>query len=309
MKKATKPEKSGTTGYSKRQAKAPYLFTLPYFSLFGLFSIFPILYSLGIAFTDWEGVKEPSYIGFRNFIALVQDDLFWKAIGNNFLFILMILPIQLFLAFIIAVILTNRQMMAKKLYRIFIFLPYLTTPIALGLIFGILFDSSSGYVNSFLQSLGISAIPWTTKTWPSRMLVSMITIWRWMGYTSVIFMAGITNISTDVFEAAQIDGAGFWKTIRYITAPLLKPIMVFIILTNMIGNFQIFEEPYMVFSIVAGKLFGGPNYADLTGMWYFYNTAFEKLKYGYGASIGVGLFAIIAIVSFITNKLLKRGEM
>ncbi|MDO4547486.1 MAG: sugar ABC transporter permease, partial [Clostridia bacterium] len=187
-------------------------------------------------------------------------------------------------------------------------LPYLTSSIALGMIFSILFDANFGGINNFLRAIGVANPPnWISKPWPARFMVAMITVWRFAGYTSVLFLAGITNISPEISEAAEIDGANALQKTTRIVLPLLRPITNFVIITTMIGCFQIFEEPFMIFKVM-GKLVGGPQNAVLSGMWLFYDTAFgTTMRYGYGSAIAVALIIFIAILTFIVNKLLKIG--
>lgn len=294
--------------YQKKQQIAPYFFVAPYLLVFLMFSLFPIIYTFYISLVDWSGISKPEFIGFANYLGLVKDKRFWHALVNNFQFVILILPIQLSISFLIALLLNHKLMVCKKGFRILSFLPYLTTPVALGVIFGILFDSHSGQINTLIQALGGSAVAWTTKPWPAKIMIVLITIWRYAGYTSILFMAGMTNIDPQLYEASEIDGASFWEQVRYITLPLLKPIAIFVIVTNLIGNFQMFEEPYMIFTSAANMV-GGPNDSVLTGVWYFYDTAFSnQLRFGYGAAIGVGMFAVIAVLSLTVNKLMRKGE-
>jgi multiple sugar transport system permease protein/cellobiose transport system permease protein len=195
-------------------------------------------------------------------------------------------------------------MVLRKAFRLLNFLPYLTTPIALGIIFALLFDPALGIINGLLEKLGIPAVLWTREPWPARILVSIVTIWRWTGYTAILFLAGLTNINRDYYEASEIDGANAFQRMIAITIPLLKPIIIFVLLTTMIGCFQIFEEPFMIFTIT-GKQIGGPDYSVLTGIWLFYETAFSgKFRNGYGASIAICLFVIIAVISFMVNRIM-----
>jgi len=272
------------------------------------FSLFPIVFSGFISLNDWNGYTQPIFIGLKNYAEALSDPRFYQALENTLLLMVMIIPFQLILGFLIAVILNDRLMVLKKMFRLLNFLPYLTTPIALGVIFGILFEPNFGTVNFILQSLGLSAVNWTTEVWPARILIAMITTWRYAGYTAVLFMAGITNINTDVYEASEIDGASFWQRTFKITLPLLKPVTVFVVLSTLIGCFQIFEEPFMIFG-VANKLIGGPDNAVLSGVWLFYDTAFSnQLRNGYASAIAVCLFIVIAVISFGMNKLMKGKE-
>jgi ABC-type sugar transport system permease subunit len=283
---------------------APYLFVAPYFFIFFAFAVFPIIFSAFISLNDWHGFDLPSFIGIKNYIEVFHDRLFYKALTNTFLIMVMVIPIQIIGGFLIANFINSRNMVLKKTFRLLNFLPYLTTPIALGIIFALLFDPALGIINGFFGKFGLPAIAWTREPWPARALVSLVTIWRWTGYTAILFLAGLTNINKDYYEASEIDGANAFQRTMAITIPLLMPIITFVIITTMIGCFQIFEEPFMIFTIT-GKQVGGPDYSVLTGIWYFYETAFQgKFRNGYGASIAVCLFAIIAVISFVVNRII-----
>jgi ABC-type sugar transport system permease subunit len=294
--------------YFRKQKIAPYLFVLPYFLIFLTFAVFPIFFSAFISLNDWKGYDTPTFIGLKNYFEVFKDARFFKALSNTLLLMAMIIPLQIVLGFIIAVMLSSKFMALKGTFRVLNFLPYLTTPIALGVIFALLFDPAFGSVNYVLGLFGIKAIGWTKEVWPARVLVSFVTIWRWTGYTAVLFLAGITNINTDIYEASEIDGANALQRMFRITLPLLKPVMVFVIITTMIGCFQIFEEPFMIFS-VAGRMVGGPSNSVLTGIWLFYDTAFSnQFRNGYAASIAICLFAVIAAISMIVNRLMADKE-
>ena len=301
-------EKRRMSSYQRKQKLAPIFFVAPYFILFAMFSLYPIVYTFYISLLNWTGITKPDFLGLANYAALLKDARFWHAVRNNLLFVVMILPVQLSISFLIALLLNAKLMKFRKGFRILSFLPYLTTPVALGVIFGILFDSHVGQINTILQNLGLASVPWMTRPWPAKFMIVIITIWRYAGYTSILFMAGMTNIDPQLYEASEIDGASFWQQVRYITAPLLKNVTIFVIITNMIGNFQMFEEPYMIFTSTA-NLVGGPADSVLTGVWYFYDTAFSnQLRFGYGAAIGVGMFIIIAVLSLTMNKILHKGD-
>ena len=300
--------KRGKCNYLWRQKVAPYLFVTPYFLIFAAFSVFPIFFSAYISLHNWNGYERSVYIGLANYAETLRDPRFYMALVNTLLLMAMIIPVQLTLGFLIAIILNDRMMVLKKTFRLLNFLPYLTTPIALGVIFGILFEPHFGTVNFALQRLGIEPVMWTTDVWPARVLVAMITDWRYIGYTSILFLAGITNINTEIYEASEIDGASFWQRTWRITLPMLKPVTIFVVLSTLIGCFQIFEEPFMIFG-VSNKLIGGPDNSVLSGVWLFYDTAFSnQLRSGYASSIAVCLFVVIAVISFSTNKLMKGKD-
>jgi cellobiose transport system permease protein len=296
-----------------RTAKiAPYVFISPYFFIYIAFSLFPIIYTFAISLNDWNGFNNPVYVGAKNYLALLKDERFFGALKNTLLFMAMIIPIQIVLGLVVAVILSSRKMVFKHGYRLLNFLPYLTTPIALGVIFGLMFDPQFGSINAILSGLGLikDNINWMAEAWPARIMVSLITIWKYYGYTSILFLAGITNINPVLYEAADMDGANPFQRFFSITLPQLKPVTVFIVLTTMIGCFQIFEEPFMLFTAGQGAVIvGGPDNSCLSGIWLVYDTAFGNvMRFGYGSSISYGLFVFIAVMAMIANKLMTRGE-
>ena len=292
-----------------RHKIAPYAFIAPFFIIFFAFSLFPIVFSVYVSLQEWTGFNPGTFVGLNNFKTLLRDPKFYKSLTNTLLLMVMIIPPQILIGLSIALMLNTRNLPFQKGFRLLNFLPYLVSSVALGMIFSILFDANFGSINLTLKTLGIKNPPnWIGKEWPARCMVAMITVWRFAGYTSVLFLAGITNINTELYEAAEIDGANGWQRARYIILPLLKPVTTFVIITTMIGCFQIFEEPFMIFKVM-GKMVGGPNNAVLTGMWYFYDTAFgSTMRYGYGCSIAIGLLCCIAILTVIVNKIMKGKE-
>lgn len=247
---------------------APYFFISPYFLIYFAFSLFPIIYTFYISLTEWNGFNEAVFVGFNNYLILIKDQRFFDALGNTLIFMLMIIPVQIVLGILVAVVLSSRTMIARDAFRLFNFLPYLTTPIALGMIFGILFDPQFGAINLILSGLSLvkENINWMGEVWPARIMVSLVTIWKYYGYTAVLFLAGITNINPELYEASEIDGTTPFQRFTKITLPLLRPVIIFIILTTMIGCFQIFEEPFMLFTAGSGaQMVGGPDNACLSG--------------------------------------------
>lgn len=297
----------GKSAFGWRRKATPYFFVAPYFLIFLSFSIFPIVFSIYVSLMDWNGFTAGTFVGISNYASLVRDPRFYKALGNTFLLMAMIIPPQIFLGLSIALLLNTKNMPFRKGFRLMNILPYLTASIALGMIFSILFDANFGSINQALKIIGIKNPPdWINREWPARWMVAMVTVWRYAGYTSVLFLAGITNISPDLYEAAEIDGANGFQRIYHIILPLLRSVTVFVVLTTMIGCFQIFEEPFMIFKVM-GKLVGGPRNSVLTGMWFFYDTSFgSTMRFGYGSAIAFGMLVTIAIITFMVNAFINR---
>lgn len=301
------------TIHMKRTAHIPYLFISPYFFIYFAFSLFPIIFTLYLSVMDWNGFEPQIFVGFKNYIALIMDSRVHRAILNTFLFMIMIIPIQIASGLLIAAVLSSHNMIAKGTFRLLNFLPFLTTPVAIGIIFQILFDYQFGPINFLLTNAGVikQPIDWLGKAWTARMTISLITIWRYYGYTAVLFMAGITNINTELYEAAIVDGANSTQRFFRITLPLLKPVTIFVVLTTMIGCFQIFDEPFIMFNAGSGVVLkGGPDFSCLTGVWLLYDVGFgsAELKFGYGSAIAYGLFVVIGLLAIVAHRLLRIGE-
>ncbi|BBI32842.1 carbohydrate ABC transporter permease [Cohnella abietis] len=295
----------------KAQRWAPYFFVSPFFLIFGLFSLFPILFTLYISLTDWSLNGASNFIGFGNYAEVLQDSRFYDALLNTVIFMIMIIPPQIIIALFISVLLTSGKVPFVGAFRLINFLPYITTSVAVGLIFGILFDWNFGTVNTLLQNLGVSQekINWLGQPGPARIVVSLVTVWKYFGYTAVMFLVGITGISRQLYEASDLDGATKIQQFRYITLPMLRPVMLFVVMTTMIGCFQIFDEPYMLFTGMGSSLIGGPEGSALTGTWLIYDNVFGSLsRFGYGSAIAYVLFLFICMVSFVTFRMMNKGE-
>lgn len=285
----------------------PYFFILPYFLIYISFSLFPVVYTFYVSLTEWSGFTAPVFVGLKNYATLLKDERFYDAMGNTLIFMGMIIPVQIVLGMLTAVILSSKKMIVRDAYRLMNFLPYITTPVAMGILFAILFDWQFGMINLILSALGITKdnINWIGQPWPARFMISAITIWKYYGYTAVLFLAGITNISPDLYEAAEIDGANSFQRFTYITMPLLRPVVIFVVLTTMIGCFQIFDEPFMILAGVAG----GPENSCLTGVWLLYDTAFGTImKFGYGSAIAYMMFVFIALISISLYRVMQQRD-
>ena len=292
-----------------KKTKAPYLFLAPYLILFLTFSIFPIGFSFWISFNHWTGFTPPDFAGIANYINLVADPRFWVALTNTVIFMAMIIPVQIVGAFFIANALNSTLLKCKTIFRTAYFLPFLTSAIAIGVIFSHMFERNVGFINQLLLQWGIieQNINWTGEVWLSRFLVSAVTVWRWTGYTAIIFLAGLMNINPDLYEAASIDGATRWQRMIHITLPMLRNVRNFIIITTVIGCFGIFEEPMVIFDQTTG-IMGGPQHSALTQMWLFFDTAFSaQLRFGYASAMSFAFFLVIVTVTFIITRLLNVG--
>ncbi|MFH5187319.1 carbohydrate ABC transporter permease [Paenibacillus sp. TAB 01] len=283
---------------------APYLMISPFYILFIVFGLFPILFSLYLAFHAWDGLGPMEYVGLRNFRNLLTDDPdFWKSVGNTFaIWFLSTVP-QLFLALVVAFLLNAAFVRFKDFYRAVYFLPNITSIVAVAIIFGSFFGSQFGLINGVLQALGLPRIEWINDPFWVKVAVSLMVIWRWTGYNAIIYLAGLQGIPHDLYEAATIDGASRKQQFFSITLPLLKPIILFTVILSTIGGMQLFTEPLILVGNTGGATKGG-----LTLVLYLYNQAFGNQLFGYASAIAWMLFIIIGAFSFLNWKFVSRGE-
>ena len=292
----------------------PYVFIAPFFIIHIAFSLFPVLYSFVISLYQWDGIGEKAYIGFQNYATLfTKDNLFFKSVGNTFLIMSVPLPVLVIGGTMLASLINSKFVRGKRLFQTINFLPYLTAPVAVGILFGLMFDQQNGVVNEALKSMGLlnEGLYWLKDGNLARIVVMIMCTWKYMGYYMVLLLAGITSISSDIYEAARIDGAGMVTTFFRITLPLMKNTLTFVIIHGMIGSLQLVEDPMTLLTgwISGGQsaVAGGPDRSSLTMMWYMYDTGFgTNMNYGYAASIAYATFIIIAIFAFIINMLLDR---
>lgn len=288
----------------------PYLFISPYFIIYLVFGFFPVIFSLFMSFMNWDGVSALTFVGFKNYIRLfTQDKSFYQCLYNTFIVIVIAIPLQLCLGLLLAVSVNDFFKSKKDKIQLANFLPYITTPVAIGLMFEILFDEKYGTINVILQQLGLvnTPIPWLNQPFTARLVVIILLVWKYYGYMMVMFTAGLVSIPEELYEAAKIDGAKWKDTFLRITIPLLKPTMTFLVTICIIGGFQLFDEPMMLFSRPP-QPFGGPDRSMLTVIMNLYNTAFQRFDFGYGSTIAYGLFIIIFIFSIVTLKFMNRGS-
>lgn len=297
-----------------KKNKWPYLFCLPFIAAYLTFSLYPMLYSLQLSFFDWNGIGNKTFVGLQNYITLfTKDPLFWKALKNTVILMAFSTPITVFLGLVVAYLLFDISR-GKRLYQMVIFFPYITTPVAIGFIFSYLFDWQSGYVNKLLTSIGILDEPfyWLNSEIASKVIIVIMIVWRYLGYYMTIYLAAMTSMPMEVYEAAAVDGASNLKIFTRITIPMLRHTTVFLVITSMIGGLQMFEEPKLLFggwAALGGAQTGGPGNTALTVVWKFYNDAFNlDSKLGYGSAIAYSLFVIIMLFSIVGFKITGRGE-
>ncbi|HLZ58692.1 MAG TPA: sugar ABC transporter permease [Ktedonosporobacter sp.] len=279
-----------------------YLSIAPYYIIFLVFGLFPILFSLYLAFQKWDGIGAMTFTGWNNFYFALTDPVFGQAIINTFeIWIISTIP-MLAVALVLAFAL-NMRTRSKFMYQVCYFLPNITATVAITLIFSALFAEQFGLINLALTGLHLPGVNWLTDAWPMKWALALMVIWRWTGYNSLVYMAGLQSIPTDFYEAARIDGANTWNVFRYITIPLLRPVILFTVISSTLGGLSLFTEPQVLFGSS-----GGTGHEGLTMSLYQYGQAFTSFHYGYGAAIGWVISIILVICTFINWNVVQRTE-
>ena len=282
---------------TKKRQKWAYLFITPFFLSFLTFSIFPIFYSLFISFHNYDPLTlKMTPVGFANYSRLINSNYFWDSVLNTVeIWIISIVP-QLTIALILSLILNERWVKGKNALRSVYYFPNLITPVTIGMLFTLLFGSPGGAINNLMTSIGIFPEPVSFKDTPilAKIVGGIAICWQNFGYNIIFITAGLHSISADVYEAAEVDGANAWQRTTKITMPLLRPIMLYIMITSIIGGLQIFDIPKMLFN---GS---DNNYATRTMVLYMYESAFQNWQFGYGAAAAYTIALIIGAFSSLT---------
>ncbi|TCM41081.1 carbohydrate ABC transporter permease [Kribbella sp. VKM Ac-2568] len=288
-----------------RQALPQYAAVSPFFILFAIFGAFPVFFSIYLSFHSWDGIGPMKWVGLEQYSYLLTDPQFWKAITNTLIIWVISTVPMLLLALVIANSLHNATRF-RSFYRIAYFIPNITSVVAVTMVFGSIFSNNFGLLNAFLQSIGLDKIEWLSQPWGIKVAIASIVAWRWTGYNAIIFLAGLQAISSDIYEAAKVDGASPRQTFWRITVPLLRPVILFTAVTSTIGGLQIFTESQVLFG--SSGAIGGPGDGGLTIVSYLYDNAFGSNQFGYGAAIGWALFILIVLFSIINWRLIGGND-
>lgn len=281
------------------KARTIYLFISPFYILFLIFGLYPIVWSFYLTFHDWNGLSEMRWIGLDNYRALLRDSTFHDALSNTIIYWVADIVFVLLLALLLASLLHNAWLRGGKTMRVILFLPYVTATVAVGLVFNMIFDYNSGLINAILANLGLAPVPWLNSTEWSKVPVIALNIWRVTPWYMLIIFSGLLAINPGYYEAATVDGANAFQKLIYITIPSLAPILFFCFVTETIETFRIFTEPY----VMTG---GGPGSSSLSIVLYLYQNGFQIFKMGYASTIAWALTFILLIIAAAQIVLLRR---
>jgi multiple sugar transport system permease protein len=275
-----------------------YMFLLPSLIGFLIFKLYPILFSLFLAFCEWDlisGFSNIKFIGFDNFKNMVNDDYFISSIRNTFVYVLSVVPIEIVLAMIIAVIL-EKAVYFKGFFRLVYFMPYISNIVAVSVVWMALYHPSQGPINQLLMAIGIKNPPlWLASSKWAMLALIIMSVWLGIGYCIVIYMAGLQGVPDEIYEAAKIDGANAIERFRYITLPYLSPTTFFLLIVRLIATFQVFGPINIMTE-------GGPGRATTVLVYHIYRTAFRFYQVGYASAVAFVLFLIILALTLVQWK-------
>ncbi|WET77309.1 sugar ABC transporter permease [Amycolatopsis sp. QT-25] len=289
---------------------AGYLLTAPFYVLFGVFGLFPLLYTAWVALHHWHLVNgDTGFAGLGNFAVLFQDPNFYNALFNTVsIFVLSTVP-QLLAALGLAALL-DRPLRARTLWRASVLLPNVVSVVAVALVFGQLFAEDYGVVNWVLGLVGLDPVDWRTDRFASHVAISVLVMWRWTGYNALLYLAAMQSVPQERYDAAMLDGASRWRTFWSITVPAIRPTIAFTVVVSTIGGVQLFAEPQL-FDDTGTNGTGGADRQFQTLAMYLYEKGFGEFDAGYAAAIAWLLFlfsAGFALVNFSLVRRMRGGE-
>ena len=277
----------------------PYLYLLPTILGLTLFSAGAVVASFLISFTAWDMITPPELVWFENYLSLWRSDLFWEVVINTLYFIVLAVPLSVSCSLALALA-ANTELRGITFFRTAYFLPVVSSMIAVALVWSWIFNPEYGLLNYLIRVMfGVQGPAWLDSTTWALPAMVIVTVWKGLGYSMVIFLAGLQNIPQDLYHAATIDGAGVWKRFRHITLPNLSPTTFFVLVITFINAFQVFEQTYILTR-------GGPANSTLTMSFYIYQNAFQYFQMGKAAALSYVLFAAIFIVTLIQFRIQKR---
>ncbi|MBB4908201.1 carbohydrate ABC transporter permease [Actinophytocola algeriensis] len=284
---------------------SPYVYIAPFFVVFGVVGLFPLLYTSYLSLFDRDLLDlDGTYIGLGNYTELLRDSQFWNALVNTLsIFVLSTGP-QIVVAVGLAALL-NTRLRAPTGWRVGVLLPYVVSLVAVGIIFANLFGPNYGLVNGILELLGFDRVDWQSNRFFSHLAIATMVNWRWTGYNALIVLAAMKAIPKEIHEAALIDGASAVRRFFSVTLPLLRPTLIFVVITSTIGGLQIFTEPKL-FDAMPGSNNGGSSNQFQTITLYMYQTGFETQRLGYASAVAWVLFLLIIVIAVINFLLTRR---
>ncbi len=283
-----------------RRRLAPYVFVLPFVAMFIAFSVYPLTFTARLSFTNWRGTGAAEWVGWDNYTYLLTNPAFWNSLANSASLWLLIVPIQLVLGVIIAVLLNSATLKFRGVYRVAFIVPFVTPLVAVAQIWIVLFDQQYGAVNSVLGFFGLPDVGWLTTSIWSKPTLALLFLWKTTGFIVIILLSGLQSIDTTLYEAAELDGASKARQLWSITVPLLRRTIMFAVVLQTLAVFQMFAEPFVVTQ-------GGPYNSTMTAGYYLYNHI-TRADLGTGAANSFLLVILVMALSLVFVRLLRAKD-
>lgn len=271
----------------KMDHRTAYLLCAPALILLTIFVYLPLVLAIENSFTDWKFYGDSTFIGLDNFGMVLKNQLFQQSIGNILWFVVMIIPAEIILGFFLAHVLKQMSDRLGAFVKTSIYVPTVIAGVVASVIFLFIFNYQGGIINYVVRSLGGKRIAFFNSAWTARLCIAITTLWMGLGYNALVMYAGLQNIPQSYYEAAEVDGAGAWKRLWYITIPSMRNVFILILINLTTGTLQMFDLPYMMTN-------GGPVNTTLTPMMYVYNN-FKSSDYSMGYTIAAALLMMIVI--------------
>jgi multiple sugar transport system permease protein len=289
-----------------RSARAAWWFVAPALFVIGVFFFLPVLAALALSVTDfdiyaladWRNLR---VVGLRNYIELLQTPLFWRALGNTLYFVVVGVPLSIAVSLGAAVLLHSRLARFRAFFRTALFAPVVTTLVAAAVVWRYLFNTRHGWLNYALGGVGVAPIDWLGDPHWAMPAIIVFAVWKNFGYNMIILLAGLQAIPADLYEAARIDGASFWREFRHVTLPALSPLLLMVGILTVAGYFQLFAEPYVMTQ-------GGPLQSTVSVLYLMYEEGFKWWNLGTASAVAFVLFLLIFGVTAIQLRWMRKGD-
>ena len=298
---------SGLQKQRRQEGRTAWLFSAPALLLLTVFLVAPFLMAFAFAFTNQRLIPNPNlpteFIGLRNFLRLLMDTTFYRALSNNFIFAAVVVPIQTAFALALAM-LVNRKVRYVNLFRTIYFSPVVTTMVVVSIVWFFLFNPGEGFINQALKFLTFGRarpLDWLRSPRLAFPAIMFFSVWQGVGFQMIIFLAGLQDIPAELYEAAQVDGAGSWRRFASVTLPQLRNTTIFVVVATTILAFKLFTQVWVLTR-------GGPQNATMTTIVMLYRQGFQELRVGYASSIAVLFFLIVLVISLMQRLFLREGR-
>lgn len=291
----------GNRKQARRNTLIGWTFILPNFLGFLAFTLIPVFAAFALSFMEWTSFSAPRWVGLANFERMIASDSFWVALRNTVVYALGHVPLTMALALTLAMLL-NRKLKGIGFFRVAIFFPYITSLVAVAVVWNMLFSPDSGPINQFLNAIGIAEAPgWTSSSDWALPAVIITSVWRDMGYYMVLYLAGLQAIPTELYEAAEVDGASAWQRFRNVTLPSLRHTTFFVVVMLTVSSFKVFD-------LIVVMTNGGPGRSTTVLSQLIYQEGIGEGKFGYSSAISLVLFLIVLTVTVLQFKIQQRRE-